>query len=48
MRLVFEERDHADERDEQRLVRAIRRIVLHDTTKALLASDRIKKAYLGG
>jgi branched-chain amino acid transport system ATP-binding protein len=24
------------------------RIVLHDTTKALLASDRIKKAYLGG
>jgi branched-chain amino acid transport system ATP-binding protein len=23
-------------------------IVLHDTTKALLASDRIKKAYLGG
>ena len=24
------------------------RIVLHDETKALLASDRIKKAYLGG
>jgi branched-chain amino acid transport system ATP-binding protein len=24
------------------------RIVLHDDTKALLASDRIKKAYLGG
>ena len=24
------------------------RIALHDTTKALLASDRIKKAYLGG
>ena len=24
------------------------RIVLHDTTKALLASDRVKKAYLGG
>ena len=24
------------------------RIVLHDQTKALLASDRIKKAYLGG
>jgi branched-chain amino acid transport system ATP-binding protein len=24
------------------------RIVLHDTTTALLASDRIKKAYLGG
>jgi len=24
------------------------RIVLHDKTKALLASDRIKKAYLGG
>jgi len=24
------------------------RIVLHDRTKALLASDRIKKAYLGG
>ena len=24
------------------------RIVLHDTTRALLASDRIKKAYLGG
>jgi len=24
------------------------RIVLHDSTKALLASDRIKKAYLGG
>ena len=23
-------------------------IVLHDRTKALLASDRIKKAYLGG
>jgi branched-chain amino acid transport system ATP-binding protein len=23
-------------------------IVLHDTTKALLASDRVKKAYLGG
>jgi len=24
------------------------RIVLHDTTKALLTSDRVKKAYLGG
>jgi branched-chain amino acid transport system ATP-binding protein len=24
------------------------RIVLHDTTRALLASDRVKKAYLGG
>ncbi len=24
------------------------RIVLHDTTNALLASDRVKKAYLGG
>jgi branched-chain amino acid transport system ATP-binding protein len=24
------------------------RIVLQDTTRALLASDRIKKAYLGG
>jgi branched-chain amino acid transport system ATP-binding protein len=24
------------------------RIVLHDTTKALLSSDRIRKAYLGG
>jgi branched-chain amino acid transport system ATP-binding protein len=24
------------------------RIVMHDTTKALLASDRVKKAYLGG
>jgi branched-chain amino acid transport system ATP-binding protein len=24
------------------------KIVLHDTTKALLASDRVKKAYLGG
>ncbi len=24
------------------------RIVLHDTTQALLASDRVKKAYLGG
>ena len=24
------------------------RIVVHDSTKALLASDRIKKAYLGG
>ena len=24
------------------------RIVLHDTTKALLSSDRVKKAYLGG
>jgi branched-chain amino acid transport system ATP-binding protein len=24
------------------------RIVLHDTSKALLASDRVKKAYLGG
>jgi branched-chain amino acid transport system ATP-binding protein len=24
------------------------RIVIHDETKALLASDRIKKAYLGG
>ncbi len=24
------------------------RIVLHDATKALLASDRVKKAYLGG
>ena len=24
------------------------RIVLHDTTKALLASDRVRKAYLGG
>ena len=24
------------------------RIVLHDQTKALLASDRVKKAYLGG
>jgi branched-chain amino acid transport system ATP-binding protein len=23
-------------------------IVLHDTTNALLASDRVKKAYLGG